>query len=72
LVVLNFFKRSGLSLEFSQAFDKAVGTKKVREYLEGRISKYELELAVNGYLHDFFNKASLVFKYRPHPYLVRL
>lgn len=72
LVVLNFFKRSGLSLEFSQAFDKAVGTKKVREYLEGRISKYELELAVNGYLHDFFNKALLVFKYRPHPYLVRL
>lgn len=72
LMVVGFFRKAGIALKFSSAFDKAIGTKKVREYLEGHISKYELELSVNSYLHEFFNKASVVFKYRPHPYLVRL
>jgi uncharacterized protein YbbC (DUF1343 family) len=72
LMVLNFFKKSGVELKFSAAFDKAVGTQKVREFLEGKMSKYELELGINGYLYEFFNKATLAFKYWPYPYVVQL
>ncbi len=72
LSVLSFFKKSGIELKFSKLFDLAVGTRKVREFLEGSSSKYELETTINAYLHDFFAKASSVFKYRPYPYLVRL
>ncbi len=72
LMVLTFFKKSGIELQFSKSFDKAVGTNKVREYVDGRMSKYELETAVNTCLHEFFNKATVAFKYRPHPYVVQL
>ncbi len=56
LLILSFFKKSGIKLKFSKLFDLAVGTKKVREFLEGLLGKYDLEMTVNKHLHDFFSR----------------
>lgn len=70
LTVLDFFKQAGLSLALSSVFDKAIGTAKVREYLEGTLTKKELEGFINNSLHCFYNKAFNSFMYKPFPKVV--
>lgn len=72
LVVLDFFGHAGISLSFSSSFDSAIGTSKVRECLEGKISKKELKAVTNDGLYCFYNKAFSSFMYKPFPKIVTI
>ena len=72
LSVVTFFKNSGVKLSFSSNFDVAVGTPKLREYLEGKIERDDLGVAMNGALRNFFHKAAGSFMYTPLPKVVTL
>ena len=61
------FKKSGLKMEFSKLFDKAIGTDKVRGFFEGKIEKKELQSLINNDLYDFYKKALPCFLYQPLP-----
>jgi len=65
--ILKFFKKSGLELTFSKYFDKAVGTAKLRKFLENKISWKEFSRHVNKNLYLFYNKVSKYFIYKPFP-----
>ena len=67
LVVLEFFKRSGVILAFSDYFDVAVGTPLVRQYFQGKVSKKMLTNAINRDLESFYRKAFGAFMYHPLP-----
>ncbi len=67
LVVLEFFKRCGVMLAFSDYFDAAVGTPLVRQYCQGAISKKMLTKSVNNDLESFYRKAFGAFMYHPLP-----
>lgn len=67
MTMLKFFKDSGVQLAFSQQFDQAVGTDKVRAVLQGDASYNELAGQVNGGLQSFFKKAFSCFLYKPFP-----
>jgi len=67
IAIANFFKNSGIQLEFSKDFDQSIGTSKVREFLEDQIDNKTLEKAVNKNLNTFFRKASPCFLYSPYP-----
>lgn len=70
LTVLNFFKSSGIQLAFSVNFDSAMGTSKVREHIEGLVTRDELEKVVNSSLQHFFESAQDAFLYQPLPKVV--
>ena len=74
LMIANFFKKSGVNLIFSKHFDTAVGSSKVREFLEGNLKRSDLARYVNNGLSMFFNSASHLncFLYRPLPKVVNL
>ncbi|MFC1845771.1 exo-beta-N-acetylmuramidase NamZ domain-containing protein [Candidatus Dependentiae bacterium] len=74
LTILDFFKRSGLALTFSDHFDKAMGSEKVRQFLEGKLSKTALTQYIHNDLHSFFNSAyqTSCFLYEPLPKIVNL
>lgn len=67
LMVLEFFKRSGVMLAFSDYFDDAVGTPLVRQYLQGKVSKKMLTNTINSDLESFYRKAFGAFMYHPLP-----
>jgi len=67
IAVANFFKNSGIQLEFSKEFDQSIGTSKVREFLEDKIDNKTLETSINTDLNSFFKKASSCFLYSPFP-----
>ena len=69
LCVLNFFKDSGVVLEFSPYFDHAVGTDVVRRYIQGQMSYAQLKKEINETLEQFFYKARAIFIYNPWPTL---
>jgi len=64
---LVFFKDSGLKMEFSKSFDRAVGTNRLREFVDGKITNCELEQFVNNGLNSFYQKAKSCFLYQPLP-----
>lgn len=70
LAVLMFFKRSGLSLQFSPHFDSAVGTPLVREVVLGTKSYRQLQEQVNADLRAFFDQAQDAFIYTPLPEII--
>lgn len=70
LKTLEFFKHSGVVLGFSDAFDQAVGTPMVREYVQGKVAKHLLAQTVNEGLEDFYRKAFGSFMYHPLPQVV--
>ena len=72
LLTVLYAKQAGVSLEFNVNFDKAVGSKLVREYLTGMLSYKELNEAVTKGLHQFFQKAQPLFKYKPYPTLMNV
>jgi len=74
LMVLQFFRKEGVALTFSPAFDKAIGSKRVRLFLQGELSKDLLVSYVNENLKLFFRRASEAdcFLYRPFPKVVNL
>lgn len=72
LAVLETCKAAGVKLQFSQGFDKACGTAKVREYIMGTVSKQELQHIVNTHMQSFLLRALNTFRYQPHPLIKAL
>jgi uncharacterized protein YbbC (DUF1343 family) len=72
LIVLSFFKKAGVQLSFSSNFDKVIGSAKVRDFLEGKIVKADLEKEINGSLDQFYAKAASSFLYYPLPKVVKV
>jgi uncharacterized protein YbbC (DUF1343 family) len=72
LVVLNFFKKSGVKLTFSNRFDSALGTEKIRKFLQENTNTAKMENEINRALVSFFTKASHSFIYKPLPNMVHL
>jgi uncharacterized protein YbbC (DUF1343 family) len=72
MTIVQFFKDAGIILTFSSDFDRAFGGKKVRDFLEGKYSRHDLEYEVNKGLKNFFNKAQNSFIYKPTPKIVLL
>jgi len=65
--ILQFFKKAGITMEFSKYFDKAIGTNKVRSFLEDHYNWKKLVKAINRKLFIFYNKAAHCFLYKPYP-----
>lgn len=70
VMILNFFKEAGVKFAFGAEFDRAFGGKKMREFLDNKISRHDLEYEVNKGLKNFFTKAQPAFMYKPIPKLV--
>lgn len=67
LIILEFFKCSGVILAFSDYFDQAVGTPLIRDYMQGKISKKDLTDFINKDLEMFYRSAFGAFMYYPLP-----
>ncbi len=65
--VLLFFKQSTIPFSFSAAFDKAVGTKRVKEVIAGNLPKEQFFVDVNRELQEFKQRAQKSFFYSPFP-----
>ena len=65
--MLLFFKQSNIVFSFSAAFDKAVGTRKVKEVIAGNLSKELFFIDVNRALQEFKQRAQKSFFYSPFP-----
>ncbi len=72
VAILNFFKDAGIKLTYSSEFDRAFGGKKIRDFLDGKFSRHDLEHEVNKNLKMFYNKAQHSFIYKPAPRVVLL
>lgn len=70
--ILQFFNDAGVSLTFLPEFDRVFGGKKMRDFLEGRLSRHDLEYEVNRGLKNFYQKAQSSFIYKPLPKIVLL
>lgn len=67
LTILDFAKASGLKLNLSELGDKAIGTKKLRAYVEGSLERAQLTRSINNGLNRFYKKAQTCFLYKPWP-----
>lgn len=72
LAIVEFMKKNGVLCTFAPFFDRAVGTKVVREYLNGRLSKEVFTKKINAGLKSFYAKAQPCFLYDPQPRLIIL
>lgn len=72
LTILKFLHDRNVPIEFSQYFDLAVGSKKVREYIKGSVSYAALQKETNAQLEQFLKHAQPVFLYKPMPSLASL
>jgi len=70
--ILEFFKKSGISITFSRMFDLAIGTDKIRLFFDGKIRKKTLEQFINTNLAEFYLKAVSCFLYAPFPEVMPL
>ena len=72
LTVLDFFKKNGVRLSFDPLFDATLGTCKVREYLQEKVTREELCRSINQDLEHFYRKAFGSFLYHPLPQVALL
>lgn len=70
--VLTFFKEAGVSLTFSERFNASLGTTKIRDFLNGTLSRNQMALEVNNKLQSFFKKAFNCFLYKPFPKMIHV
>lgn len=70
VTIIHFFKQAGVKLTYGSEFEQALGGKKMREFLENKISVHDLESEVNKELKNFFTKAQSAFMYKPIPKMV--
>lgn len=69
VTILKFFKRTGVTMTFSNSFDECIGTKKLRGFILGHNEWHEVEQDINKQLKIFFNSASRSLLYKPIPQL---
>jgi len=60
-------KNEHIPFSFSAAFDKAVGTRKVKEVIAGTLSKELFFVDINRELEQFKERAQTSFFYKPFP-----
>lgn len=70
ITIISFFKDAGVKFTFGQGFDHTFDAKKMRDFIENKISRRELEHDVNKGLKNFFNKAQSAFMYKPIPKMI--
>ena len=70
LTVLHFFKKAGVPLTFSPAFDKAVGTRQVQAFLMGAITERELQQSISSQVQQFYTRVRPLLIYLPYPLLL--
>lgn len=70
--MIEFFKNSGVSFDFSPTFDKAAGTTFLRKFCNGTCSRMALVRMINSGLESFEKKAHDSFIYSPAPLVVKL
>lgn len=63
IALLQFFKKEGIALTFSAAFNKAVGTKNVQEVVAGTLSQHVFFKKVDKYVEKFRKQAQRFFLY---------
>jgi len=72
LEIIEFFQRRNIKFSFGPTFDLAVGTDKVKSYLNQQLSKQQLKQFINKNLETFHKKAQSCFLYLPAPQIVLL
>jgi uncharacterized protein YbbC (DUF1343 family) len=75
LRVLEFFKRGNKALNFkTPAFDKAIGTSRIRAMLDGSLDPAQVYAQINKDLDQFFSTAMQMhcFLYEPYPHVIHV
>src|SRR5579863_9876982 len=67
LSLLQLLKREGIPFSFSVAFDKAVGTRTVQQYIKGTLPEKLFLETINSELNRFYQRARRSFLYKPYP-----
>lgn len=67
LKLVSFFRKRNVEISFSPVFDKAIGTKKFKEWCKNSYSLAKLISESRAQLEDFHKKAQSCFLYEPHP-----
>jgi uncharacterized protein YbbC (DUF1343 family) len=67
LKLVSFFRTRNVELSFSPVFDKAIGTKKFKEWCKNSYSLAKLISESRADLQQFHKKAECCFLYEPHP-----
>ena len=67
LTILDHAQDAGLKLTVSELGEKAIGTKKLRAYLEGTLERVQLTHSINHDLGCFYKQAQSCFLYKPWP-----
>ncbi len=67
LKLVSFFRTRNVDLSFSPVFDKAIGTKKFKEWCKKSYSLAKLIAESRAQLQEFHKKAEGCFLYQPHP-----
>ncbi|MGB8367334.1 MAG: DUF1343 domain-containing protein [Candidatus Babeliales bacterium] len=67
LSILDFFKKNGVTLLYSKAFNLAIGTKDLQTTIAGIISRKEFLAMTQKDLKEFFERATQLFMYKPYP-----
>jgi uncharacterized protein YbbC (DUF1343 family) len=70
IAILQFFKKEEITFSFSAAFNKAVGTKNVRDVLEDTLSEKVFFNQISQDLQQFHKRARRSFLYSPEPVIV--
>ncbi len=65
--ILVFFAQKGIKISYAKTADLAIGTRALRELLEGKKTHAVLIDKINGELNEFSKKAHSFFMYRPFP-----
>jgi len=67
--LLQLCKAEGINISFSASFDKAVGTRKVKDVVTGTVSRETFSNSLNQDLRDFYKRARKSFLYKPFPHM---
>lgn len=67
VTILRFFKKENVPFSFSTSFNKAVGSKKVQDCINGDISRNQFFNDIYKDLRQFYKKAYSSFLYEPLP-----
>ncbi len=65
--LLLFFKAAGIKFSYSATFDKAIGTRRIKDLCNGVCSKETIKKYIQESLKKFFNQAKDCYLYEPLP-----
>ncbi len=70
--LLQFFKQKGLGFHLNEQFDTVVGNHKIRNYIEGKVTKDVFTNETNAELSTYFQNVYPAFLYQPVPIVLTL